>query len=269
MGEGIRIGNQTAFHAPPLEPFRYAVSRGFDAFEWFPDKRESGAGWTETDLGPESRAWIRETARERGIRLSVHAPWYASPVEERGFELLAGSVSFAEEIGAALVNIHLAPRGDIRAFATAVLPLLDRVGSADLRLSLENTPETGPADFEALFEELEGQGASAARAAGLCLDVGHANLWSGSRNNYLRFVDLCMHVPIIHVHLHENYGDADTHLPAFTGPSALDPSGMEGLVSRLKRRAFRGSVILEQWPQPPELLDRARARLLELFASSG
>src|SRR5947209_6292522 len=42
----ISIGNQTAFSAASLmEPFEYALANGFDAFEWFPDKKESGAGW--------------------------------------------------------------------------------------------------------------------------------------------------------------------------------------------------------------------------------
>ena len=42
----IRIGNQTAFSAlTPLEPFEYAVQNGFTAFEWFPDKKETGEGW--------------------------------------------------------------------------------------------------------------------------------------------------------------------------------------------------------------------------------
>jgi len=26
-------------------PFEYAVESGFNAFEWFPDKKESGEGW--------------------------------------------------------------------------------------------------------------------------------------------------------------------------------------------------------------------------------
>ncbi|MBW1791987.1 MAG: hypothetical protein JRJ14_06945 [Deltaproteobacteria bacterium] len=49
--KNIRIGNQTAFMAlTPLDPFLYAVENPFDAFEWFPDKKESGAGWALDDI---------------------------------------------------------------------------------------------------------------------------------------------------------------------------------------------------------------------------
>ena len=76
------------------------------------------------------------------------------------------------------------------------------------------------------------------------------------------------HVPIIHIHLHENYGDADSHLTVFTGPSAQDPSGVVGVIERLKKRHFSGSIILEQWPDPPSLLKNARDSLFEIMGGS-
>ena len=103
----------------------------------------------------------------------------------------------------------------------------------------------------------------------MCLDLGHANLCAATRNDYLQFVDrLASHVPIIHLHLHENYGDADTHLPLFTGPAGRDDAGIRGLLERLRRRRFSGSIILEQWPQPPSLLNQARDRLIRLLNDS-
>ena len=78
---------------------------------------------------------------------------------------------------------------------------------------------------------------------GMCLDSGHANLHVGTRNDYVRFVDLLGdHVPITHWHAHENWGDRDAHLPLFTGPTALDDRGLRGLVRRLRARGFAGSV---------------------------
>jgi len=100
----------------------------------------------------------------------------------------------------------------------------------------------------------------------MCLDLGHANLCASTRNDYLRFIDrLDPRVPIVHIHAHENFGEADTHLPLFTGPSAGDPAGIEGFVERMKRRSFHGCIILEQWPQPPLLLGQARDRLIRMF----
>jgi hypothetical protein len=74
-------------------------------------------------------------------------------------------------------------------------------------------------------------------------------------------------VPIVHWHAHENWGDRDSHLTLFTGPSARDEAGLRGLVRRLVRRGFCGSVVLEQWPQPPGLLVEARDRLRALWIS--
>jgi sugar phosphate isomerase/epimerase len=72
-------------------------------------------------------------------------------------------------------------------------------------------------------------------------------------------------VPIIHLHLHENYGDRDCHLTLFTGPSRDNSTGLEGLFERLARRGFAGCAILEQWPWPPSLLVDARDRLRKLL----
>jgi sugar phosphate isomerase/epimerase len=75
-------------------------------------------------------------------------------------------------------------------------------------------------------------------------------------------------VRIIHLHLHENFGDRDSHLPLFTGPSRNNPAGLAGFVERLHRRAYDGCAILEQWPQPASLLVDARNRLNELILKS-
>ena len=266
----IRIGNQTAFSAETLmQPFEYAVSNGFDAFEWFPDKKESGQGWMATDLSMDARISIREIACKNDIRLSVHAPWQANPLDPEAYSFLLNAVDLAEEIHASLFNIHLYTEGGIAAYVEAILPLLERLAVVGASLSIENTPVIGPADMNELFRELSRRQPLSGIQVGMCLDVGHANLCEATRNDYLKFIDLLdPQVPIIHVHVHENYGDSDSHLPLFTGPSAKDDTGIVGFVTRMKKRGFSGSFILEQWPQPPSLLNEARTRLRAMIASS-
>ena len=133
----------------------------------------------------------------------------------------------------------------------------------------ENTTDTGPGLFNDLFRKRDSAGWSDKCRVGMCLDVGHANLCPDTRNDYLAYVDsLDIVVPIIHLHLHENDGDSDTHLPIFTGPAGVDPSAVKELLERLKERHFFGAIILEQWPEPPSLLDKARERLLDMLAGS-
>ena len=71
----------------------------------------------------------------------------------------------------------------------------------------------------------------------MCLDIGHANLCQATRNQFLRYLDgLDPAVPIIHLHVHENFGDSDSHLTLFTGPAGVDDSGVRAFLERLRQR---------------------------------
>jgi sugar phosphate isomerase/epimerase len=264
-GTRIRIGNQTNCHVPSSLPYEFALRHGFDAFEWFSDKGRQG--WCEQDMDATARRQLRQAARDHDVLFSVHAPVPADPVKPEGAKAIRRSIDFAADVGAGIVNIHLFPEHCARPFAEALGPLLEASGAVGVQLSLENTPPVSPDDCNAVFGVLSAM-AEAKDRVGLCLDMGHANLYVGTRNNYLDFVDrLGDHIPIIHWHAHENWGDRDSHLPLFTGPAARDDRGLRGLVQRLRRRGFSGSVVLEQWPQPPELLVQARDRLAQLLGA--
>jgi phosphoglucan,water dikinase len=261
----IHIGNQTSWAARPAEPFEYAVANGFDAFEWFPDKKPE-VGWDERDLNGAERGRIRDVAKEKGIRLSVHARWQANPLHTDALELLRKDIELAKDLSAVLLNIHLYHEAGIERFVAAITPLVQQTADAGLQLSIENTPEHSPEEFNELFRRLGELDSTTVEHVGMCLDLGHANLSGATRNNYLAFVDrLNTEVPIIHLHLHENWGDGDTHLTLFTGPASRNDSGIRGFIERMRKREFSGSIIFEQWPQPPTLLNQARERLLGLL----
>jgi sugar phosphate isomerase/epimerase len=266
----IRIGNQSAFSASTVtQPFEYAVANGFDAFEWFPDRKESGAGWEESDISEEQRVLIMKTALAHDIRLSVHAPWQANPLMPESHDIFLKDIEFAQDIGASLINIHLYTDEGIASYVKAIVPLIKDLAKDGIKLSIENTPITGPQDFNEMFRQLRDLGSMDTAHVGMCLDLGHANLCEATLNDYLKFIDLLdSRVPIIHIHLHENYGDYDSHLPLFTGPAGKDDSGIKGFIERMERRNFSGCVIFEQWPEPPGLLNDARNRLLKMIGIS-
>jgi sugar phosphate isomerase/epimerase len=274
MTSPIRIGNQTAVSAAnALEPFLFALRQGFTAFEWFADKKRnrdgSTYGWDEADVGAAVRFAVRRTGRTRDVRFTVHAPWQANPLHPEGAEALARSIDFARDIGAELVNLHLYLDQGVDAYVTALLPLVAYAAGLGLGLSIENTPATGPDDFNQFFAALHGRAASARGTVGMCLDLGHANLCRATHNDYIRFLDeLAPEVAVVHLHIHENYGDADTHLPLFTGPARSNDAGVRAFVERLHRRGYRGVMILEQWPNPPDLLTAAADRLRVLLDES-
>jgi sugar phosphate isomerase/epimerase len=256
----LYIGNQTTYFVPPLLPFTFAMEHGFEAFEFFPDGKPGGAGWVSRDLNPETRQQIRVAAQEHGIRLSVHASLGAAP----GSATFDEDVQLAQDIGASILNTHM-PRDDWDGFVPAVAQAARRLQTLNMCLALENTVATSPEDFDRLFTELRALDGDAANAVGMCLDMGHANLHVSTRNEFLAYVDRLPHdVPVIHMHAHENWGDSDSHLPLYTGPARHDDRALFGLVQRLDGRGYSGSIILEQWPTPPELLVEARDRLREL-----
>ena len=261
----IRIGNQTSCQVPSRVPYEFALRHGFDAFEWFSDRGRFG--WCEADMDAGERRGLRGDAARHGVLFSVHAPFAANPVGRAGAAAIRRSIDFAGDVAAGIVNVHLFADQGARAYADALGPLLEAARAAGVRLSLENTPQTSPDDFNAVFGVLSAMPEAEGRV-GMCLDMGHANLHQSTRHDYLRFVDrLGEHVPIVHWHAHENWGDRDSHLTLFTGPSAHDDRGLRGLVLRLLRRGFCGSVVLEQWPQPPALLVESRDRLRLLWGS--
>jgi len=263
----LRIGNQTCFAARLLEPFEFAIANGFDAFEFFPDRGFSGrGGWDECEVDRPARREIQQTAVRRGLALTVHAPLVFDPLREPESDRLYSTVEFAAEIGAKLVNLHLDLSEGVECFIAALGPALRATADAGLQLAIENTVLTGPDDINGFFAALFRRPELPAAHAGMCFDLGHANLCAATRNDYCRFVDqLSEQVPIRHLHLHENYGDQDSHLTLFTGPAGADTRGVEGLLEQLARRGFSGCAILEQWPQPPSLLVTARDRLLQLI----
>jgi sugar phosphate isomerase/epimerase len=259
----IRIGNQTNLHVPARLPYEFAVAHGFDAFEWFSDKGQWG--WCEDDMPAAERAELRCAAQQRGMLFSVHAPVAADPTTPSGAEAVRRSMRFGGDVEAGVVNLHLFPEHGPNRFAEALRPLLEVARSRGVRLCLENTPQTSPDDVNALFAALATM-PEAAGQVGLCPESRHADLFAGTRDDHLAFVDrLGDHVPIIHWHAHENWGDRDSHLPLFTGPSARDDRGLRGLIRRLKQRGFSGSVVMEQWPQPPAVLVETSQRLRQLW----
>lgn len=262
----IRIGNQTNCDVPARLPYEFALRHGFDAFEWLSDKNRSG--WCEDDMTAAERAELRGVAEAGGVRFSVHAPVDADPTTGPGVQAILRSIRFGGDVAAGVVNFHLFPEHPVPQFVGALGPLLEAARSAGLCLTLENTPGASPDHCNAIFEALAALPEAADRV-GMCLDIGHANLFAGTHNDIARFVALIGdHVPILHWHAHENWGDHDSHLPLFTGPSAHDDRGLTELVRRLKARGFSGSVVLEQWPQPPEILIETRTRLRDLWEAA-
>jgi len=190
----IRIGNQTAFSASDMmAPFEYAVDNGFNAFEWFPDKHNINEGWDVTDIDIKTRSYIRTTADKHDIALSVHASLQADMCDPDRIDIMLDNIGFAEEIGATLINTHLCIEQGLGNYVDAITPVIREVKKAGLRLAIENTVFTIPKDFNRLFDIISERKIALSGKYGMCLDLGHANLCSFSRNKEAieRLFSLC------------------------------------------------------------------------------
>ena len=255
-----------------MDPFHFALLNSFDAFEWFSDKKVetqgNSRGFEFSDLDTSTRAHLQKIGRERDMLFTVHAPWQANPLHPDGERLMRLSLDFARDIGASLVNLHLYMENGAQNYVCSMLPILQYARQLQLRVSIENTPLTSPLDFNQVFALFWSSGEVERSRLGMCLDIGHANLCNSTRNDFIRYIDeLSLDVPIIHCHVHENYGDADTHLPLFTGPAGRDDSAIRAFIQRMHVRNYSGAMILEQWPQPPTLLCHSAQRLRTLIDS--
>lgn len=264
----LPIGNQTAFSAnDPIDPYRFAVEHGFDAFEWFNDKRH-GWGWCQEDVDEYDRREIRRVGQEKRIAFSVHARCQADITTPEGCDDVLRSVAFARDIGARLVNIYYHGTRGPEGFAEALRPIVEAANPSGIKISIENTVFVDPGQINELFASLKQKEWCPPTQVGLCFDMGHANLCAATRNDYVSFLEqLSPDVPIIHLHVHENWGDGDSHLPLFTGPAGSDDSGVRAMLRILKDRGYDGLIIMEQWPQPADQLLHTRRRLKELLQS--
>ncbi len=174
----------------------------------------------------------RELKREYeavGATPSVHLPFHglnlgsrSRSVRELSMRLLSAGLRAAAELGAVSAVMHtgfvpLVSRKAAGKWLEAFLPSFDRLlGEAEalgIPLALENTWERTPALFERIGEAV-------GRRFRYCLDTGHCSVYSElSISEWADFMgdDLAV------LHLHDNDGREDLHLPPGRGTLDFRP----------------------------------------------
>jgi sugar phosphate isomerase/epimerase len=165
-----------------------------------------------------------------GQRPTVHAPFFdLSPgameplVRTVTVRRLSQALQAAARLGAHLMVVH--PGYDRWRYpnlagiwteyaAESFARLLDEAVRYDCRLALENIYEETPATLTALVERL------ASPWFGHCFDIGHWHLFGRmSQTDWLATI-----APrLFHLHLHDNHGQSDAHLPVGEGSIDFHP----------------------------------------------
>ena len=203
--------------------------------------------------GPDLDAWdalpwaaLAEIAAA-GLPVALHAPFLdlspASPDPQvRQITLLRHqqALRLAERLGAVVCVVHpgydrwrFAPGGSLWHERSCDFwqPLAQQAENCGCRLALENIFETEPHALAALIHAMDSP------AFGHCFDMGHFHLFAQVP---LASWFASLGPAMIHLHLHDNHGQDDEHLPL--GEGTID---VPAVFHHVKQRTSRPTLTLE------------------------
>ena len=191
----------------------------------------------------------RDLLLASGLEITIHAPFSdlnIASLDQRTRELsvrrVGESIVAAHELGSSMVTMHpgfssplgiIAP-GMVDDFNYESLSILARkADEQNVSLALENMPPWRGSigdDVWDLLKRIKGTGLK------ICLDIGHAHI-GGSIDGFFEKTDL-----IANVHIHENDGKNDLHMPLGSYKSDLD---VAAIMKKLDERGYVGPFIIE------------------------
>lgn len=166
-------------------------------------------------------------------------------VRQASLEEVKRAIRLANRVGGRLITVHPTPQPTLHEWQQVEIQQREQAALAELcaygaargvAMALENMQPQGPfppgySDFSALFALLEQIG-----QLGVTLDVGHAHLAGLSLPALVQRLGRRLR----HLHIHDNDGSADLHLPV--GQGTVD---WAGLVSALQEIGYRSFLELE------------------------
>jgi sugar phosphate isomerase/epimerase len=216
------------------------------------------------DLPATDLTTVARLLADTGRRPTVHAPFFdLSPgamepmVRKITLHRLTQALQAAGTLGAHLMVVH--PGYDrwrypklastwVEQAASTFTPLLVLAEQFDCRLALENIYEDTPGTLTALVERL------GSPWFGHCFDIGHWRLFGSTpQTEWLAAIAS----RLLHLHLHDNRGENDDHLPVGEGSIDFTP-----LFNRLATLPAPPSITLEA--HDPDELRRSLANFITL-----
>lgn len=235
-----------------LQEARWAVDQGFEFLDLTIEGPEAALG----QFDPQA---LRKVLAQAGMGVVGHTAWYlpfASPVERvrrAAVEEVAATLPVFAEIGAKLVNVHIArgvntfgPESMLRLNGASFAELAELAQGYGIRIMVEHPPESGVG-----VDQIETILQADARL-GFHLDIGHAHVGGDRLEGLLKaFGDrLC------HVHASDNRGFADDHMPL--GSGRID---WLRAVRLLKAQGYQGTITLEVFTEDRDYLLQSAEKL--------
>lgn len=251
---------------PVIEELKTVHELGFDYFELTMDAPE--AHFTKIRRDQDTLMKALESFQ---MGIVCHLPTFVSTADltpalrKASLNEVLSSLEVAADLHAMKVVLHPSRMGGIgvhvrdRVVGYAMESLETIVAGADrlgVCVCIENMfPQNGlfyePADFVSLFERFPG--------LKLTLDTGHAHLTGGGGSKTLGFIDMFGN-RIGHIHVSDNFGIQDNHLPVGTGTIDFPP-----IIRALKRIPYDDTITLEVFSRDKDYLRISREKLIKMF----
>ena len=188
-----------------------------------------------------------ESLESFNLKYSVHAPFMdvnIAALQEKSritsIKQIKESIDFANEINAEAVVVHpgLASFLANKYFLDTVYELanesIKEIGDYGRNLGVLTTIENMPAFDGMLYQNMNDLNELLVSLdMTMTLDIGHANHVGYSPDGMI-------FDSIKHIHMHDNFGDDDAHLPF--GEGSID---LKGIVNRLEEKNYDGIYIIE------------------------
>ncbi|HAZ27832.1 TPA: hypothetical protein DCY67_04325 [Candidatus Acetothermia bacterium] len=237
---------------------------GMDLGRWLDLAADLGLGGVElradpraahpAEMSPAARARLRQRLEAGGLWCTVHAPLYgvnlASPIQSLATASLAEvvhTVDLAADVGARQVVVHPGhvdedylpldgePELAWRRFSFALEVILARGRHRGVGVAVENK-QRGRGWEMVYTPEDHARALSQFSDLGACLDFGHLHTVGGDPAGYVT----ALGERLVHVHLHDNRGERDEHLPLGRGGVAWRRA-----LAVLEGGGYQGHIVLE------------------------
>lgn len=247
----MQIGVMNHPARDPLEEIHWIGEHGFD----FVDFTLEPPAVDPDRIDPKA---IIAALDEHGLGVIAHTPWFipvSSPlagIRKAALPELRRCLDVAQAIGASVMNAHYRPIPNTFSAADAInwhvetlAPLCDEAADAGITIVLEHVPEGGPQQLENIVEIM-----NRVEQLRFHLDSGHAKL-EGRHDRFGDYIER-LGEKLLHVHLSDNDGTADQHLPL--NAVVRNPTDWPAHIRLLKQSGYDGTVTLEIFSPSREYL---------------
>jgi sugar phosphate isomerase/epimerase len=238
----MKIGAMNHPARNPLEEIDWFGRHGFD----FVDFTLEPPAADPSQIDP---AAVQAALDRHGLSVVAHTAWFiplGSPfasVRDAALAEFSRALKTAQRIGAAVMNVHYGKspgffsREQIISWHVEVLSRLCReAAEVGMTIVLEHVPFGGSQQLENIVTIME-----RVPLLRFHLDSGHAKLERG-HDRWDEYLD-CLGPKLLHVHLSENDGTADQHLPL--GAARQSTTDWPRHIKKLKTTGYDGTVTLE------------------------